>query len=117
MSYSYLHKLLSSTLPVLLVGSFLFSACNNDASTKKDNKDSGVTNTTSATAKTWSPEDELEFMNDCVDNAQARLGNEKAYAYCKCVLGQVKTKYAMDSTLITKLSDTTEVAKMALNCK
>ncbi len=116
MSYSYLHKLLSPTLLNLLVGSLLFTACTNEASTK-DGKDSASTNTTSATAKTWTQEDELEFMNGCVDNAKARLSSEKAYAYCKCVLGQVKTKYAMDSTIIAKLSDTAEVAKMAQNCE
>ncbi len=116
MSYSNLHKLLSPTLLILLVGSLLFTACTNEGSTK-DGKDSASTNTTSATAKTWTQEDELEFMNGCVDNAKARLSNEKAYAYCKCVLAQVKTKYAMDSTIIAKLSDTAEVAKMAQNCE
>ena len=101
---------------MLIVAGCIFTACSNDASTANPGKDTVVKNTSSAAAKSWTQEDELEFMSGCVDNAKARLGNEKSYTYCKCILAQVKTKYAMDSSIIERLSDTAEVAKMAQNC-
>ena len=102
---------------LLLVASLLFMACSNDASTTAAGNDTAAKNTSPATAQTWTQEDELEFMSGCVDNAKGRFGEAKAYTYCKCILAQVETKYAMDSTLISKLSDTAQVAKMAQNCE
>ncbi|MDB5208921.1 MAG: hypothetical protein JWR72_3996 [Flavisolibacter sp.] len=117
MIYSHLSKKFSINTVVLSLASLFFTACNNDASTTAAGNDTAVKNTTSATAQSWTQEDELEFMSGCVDNAKGRFGEEKAYTYCKCILAQVKTKYAMDSTLISKLSDTAQVAKMAQNCE
>jgi hypothetical protein len=102
---------------MLLVTGCVLTACNNNASSTNPGKDPVVKNTSSAAAKSWTKEDELEFMSGCVDNAKARLGDEKSYTYCKCILAQVKTKYTMDSTIIQRLSDTAEVAKMAQNCE
>ncbi len=102
---------------IALIVSFIFIACNNPSSNTADNKDTTSKNTIPPAATNWTSEDELEFTAGCVDNVKVRLGEEKAYAYCKCVLDQVKTKYAMDSTIVDKLSDTAEIAKMALNCK
>ncbi len=62
---------------------------------------------------------ELEILAGCVDNAKANLGEAKAYALCKCILGQVQQKYpGADSTaLINHLNDTTQVAQMAKQCQ
>ena len=117
MIYSYLPKQLSVNSVLIVVAFLFFTACNNEATTTSPGKDSNQNNTPAATAQSWTQEDELEFINGCVDKAKARFGEEKAYVYCKCILAQVETKYAMDSTLISKLSDTAQVAKMAQNCE
>lgn len=116
MIYSSLSKIFSMNKLFALIVSFIFIACNNP-STKVDSKDMTSKNNIPHTATNWTREDELEFTAGCVDHVKVGLGEEKAYAYCKCVLDQVKTKYAMDSTIVEKLSDTAEIAKMALNCK
>ena len=100
----------------LLVYIFCFS-CNNESSKP-------ATENTSAAApgnvtQTLSKESELEILAGCVDNARASLGDAKAYALCKCVLGQVQEKHpdADSAALIRYLSDTTEVAAMAKKCQ
>jgi len=91
-----------------------FIACNNDSTNESSKKDS---TSPSSTAGTWTKEDELEFVDGCVENAKARFGEAEAYSYCRCIFNQVKTKYtSMDSATILKLQDTAEVAKMAKNC-
>ncbi|HVF81857.1 MAG TPA: hypothetical protein VM884_07985 [Flavisolibacter sp.] len=101
---------------MLLTASLFFTACNNNTSTTENGNDTGVKNTPPA-AKSWTKEDELEFISGCVDKAKARFGEEKAYSYCKCILAQVEAKYEIDSTLVSRLSDTSEVATMAQNCE
>ncbi len=94
----------------------LLAACTNTA-----------TNDTKAdtTAKQPSPvttvanDDEMNFVDACVENSKQRLGEAKAYATCKCIYDQVKQKNpsgdsaAMDAIL----ADTTQIAAMAAKCK
>ncbi len=99
--------------------SFLFLACSNpSAEDQGTSKDSAIN--VAATPATRLPEEaELEILAGCVDNAKATLGDTKAFALCKCVLGQVQKKHptADSAAIIGYLSDTTEVAAMAKNCQ
>ena len=100
----------------ILVYIFCFS-CNNEASKTDTNRDSAAA--PGSVTNSFSKESELEILASCVDNAKATLGDAKAYALCKCVLGQVQEKHptADSAALIRYLSDTTEVAAMAKKCQ
>ncbi len=101
---------------ILALFCFLLFACANN-STDTSAKDSVSKDSVKTMAGNWSKEDEMEFIDDCVVNAEGRLGKEKAYTYCKCIFSQVKEKYAdMDSATIVKLQDTTEIIRLAKNC-
>lgn len=110
-----MHKLI-----FLLSGLFLL-ACNNPSATAESKKDSAAAATAAAsdTSQTGMDRNALEFLAPCVDNAKVRLGEQQAYVLCKCIYGQVQQKYpnADSATLLSHLSDTTEVAQMAQNCK
>ncbi|WP_162944598.1 hypothetical protein [Flavisolibacter nicotianae] len=103
----------------LLSGLFLL-ACNNQSATTESKKDSAAALTAAGdTSQTGMDRNALEFLAPCVDNAKVRLGEQQAYVLCKCIYGQVQQKYpnADSATLLSHLSDTTEVAQMARNCK
>ncbi|NTS39577.1 hypothetical protein HRG84_01555 [Flavisolibacter sp. BT320] len=96
---------------------FCFS-CSNDAADTASEK-AATPAAPGEVTTSFSKESELEILAECVDNAKENLGDAQAYALCKCVLGQVQKKYpgADSAALITYLSDTTEVAAMAKECK
>lgn len=106
---------------IILFFTILFTcflvACNNQST----NTASNTAKTSNDTASHWTDANELEFMNECVDSAKTHYNNDsvKAYAFCKCMLKQVKAKYSIyDSTTIEKLQqDTAAVRQMAQNCK
>ncbi len=101
---------------ILLFSCFILFACNN-SSKESSGKDTVSKDNPKITIGNWTNEDEMEFIDGCVSNAENRLGKEKAFLYCKCVFTQVKANYAsMDSATMVKLSDTTEIAKLAKNC-
>lgn len=102
---------------VLLAGWLL--ACNNN----KSGRDTA--NNASTTAPTALPKDSVarvatfSFIDGCMDNAKLTLGDEKAFAFCKCIYSQIKAENpAADSVQIEQLAmDTARVAKMAANCR
>ena len=60
---------------------------------------------------------ELNFINSCMENAKLTLGEAKAFAFCKCMYGQVQAKYpGLDGSIISKL-DSAEIGRMAANCR
>ena len=101
----------------LLVYIFCFSCSNESSNSATEN--ASATAAPGGVTQALSKETELQILAGCVDNAKATLGDTKAYALCKCVLGQVQEKHpsADSATLIQYLSDTTEVAAMAKKCK
>lgn len=44
-------------------------------------------------AGSWSSKDHTDFLSDCIGSAKERMGEEKATAYCKCMLSKVESKY------------------------
>lgn len=101
----------------LLAYIFCFS-CSNESS-NSTSEDSSAMAPPGSVTQAFSKESELEILASCVDNAKTTLGDAKAYALCKCVLGQVQEKHpnADSAALIQYLSDTTEVAAMAKKCQ
>jgi hypothetical protein len=101
-----------------LLGTLCFFACNNQ-SADTSRQDTTAKKTTIGNTTILSRESELEILDGCIDNAKGNVGESRAYAICKCVLGQVQEKYptADSSDLVMHLSDTAEVARMVLKCK
>jgi len=93
-------------------------ACNNEKSEAKQTaKDSSIPAT--ALSSAWTRDDEMEFMDGCVEKSAPTMGEEKAFNTCKCILRQIQTKNpANDSTQTALLmTDTTQMAAMAQACK
>lgn len=54
-------------------------------------------------ASTWGTADREAFISNCITNAKAGLGEEKAKSYCGCMLFKVESKYPnpLDAANIT----------------
>src|SRR4051812_17907011 len=93
--------------------SFLI-ACNN-SSTETKGSDSGKKNA-ALPADSMSNEALFSFVDGCITNANAKLtlGDEKAFAFCKCMYEQLrKDNPDIDSAKLGALvNDTAQVTKM-----
>ena len=98
---------------ILLAALCSFAACKNDQKGGKS-----LTDTKSTKAGGFTAE-EMEFVDGCVENAKANLGEEKAFILCKCILTQFKKENpSMDSTIMVRMmNDTAKIARLAANCK
>jgi|GEM_PF-2628252 len=102
---------------VLLAGWLL--ACNNDKNTGRTNTDQATTTTSALPKDSVARVATFSFIDGCMDNAKLTLGDQKAFAFCKCIYNQIKAENpAADSVQIEQLAmDTARVAKMAANCR
>jgi len=94
------------------------SACNNEKSEAKEAaKDSSLP--AAAVSSAWTRNDEMEFMDGCVEKSAPTMGEEKAFNTCKCILRQIQTKNPSNDSTQTALlmTDTTQMAAMAQACK
>lgn len=41
----------------------------------------------------WSSKDHAEFLSNCIGSAKEGMGEEKATAYCECMMSKVESKY------------------------
>lgn len=89
-------------------------ACNSDTKTPQATMPSTIDTTKSYT---WSDEDEKEFLAGCVENAQARLNDTAAFAYCKCVLEQLKHTYPNMDSAAAIIMDSARAAVYVDRCK
>jgi len=96
---------------VLFLLSILFmAACNTNAPGSDKKGDT-------AALHAWSQEDENEFLAGCVDNAAERLPQDSAYAYCKCVLLQLKGVFPSMDSAASILMDSARAAAYAQKCR
>ena len=94
----------------------LATACNSNNS-KVDASDIGAAKQDSTVTKyNWTTEEEKQYLADCVNNAKPRLNDTAAYAYCKCVLQQLKQKFPTADSAAVVL-DSAMAAQLAANCK
>lgn len=102
---------------IFLFCSLLLLACTNRTAAPANDSTSPAAS--SDTTGQRMSESEMAFLSGCVDNAKSLYGEAQAFALCKCILEQVQQKFpnADSATLITHLSDTTEVARMAQQCR
>ena len=91
-----------------------FFACNSPSTSSKS---SGTAGTAPLATDSASKVEQLSFIDGCVENSKLTLGEQKAYAFCKCMYEQIQAKYPnIDSAGIARL-DTATVAQMAAGCR
>ena len=105
-------------LLLVSVISLLF-ACNNSSTHTKDS-DPGK-KSAALPADSMSKEALFSFVDGCITNANAKLtlGEEKAFAFCKCMYEQLrKDNPEIDSARLDALvNDTAQITKMAASCR
>lgn len=94
-----------------------FTACNSKSPTSKNSSSDNAAKGSGTSA--WTREDEMEFMDACVEGSSERLGEEKAFNQCKCILRQIQAENpGNDSTKSALImTDTAKMAAMAQKCK
>lgn len=109
-----MHKLF-----ILLAVCFL-TACNNSNNPQSANGVSASQTTTNGISKDpVARRAKFTFIDDCMQNARITLGDQKAYAYCKCIYEQLKAQNpGADSVEIEELAlDTARIVRMAEKCR
>lgn len=104
----------------VLAFSFLAAACGNASTPEANRADSFQRPTTTPLpADSAALNEELSFIDGCVDNAKLTLGEQKGYAFCKCLYGQVQAKNpTMDSVqLDAMMQDTAMMNRLSANCR
>lgn len=104
-------------LILFLIAGFLL-ACNNSSTSDSSKNNTAPTNTGLPT-DSLAREATFSFIDGCMENAKLTLGDQKAYAFCKCIYDQLKVQNpTADSLAIEELAmDTARIAKMAANCR
>jgi spore coat polysaccharide biosynthesis protein SpsF (cytidylyltransferase family) len=95
---------------------FLF-ACDNSSNTREQKQSSKKTAT--LPADSMSKEALFSFVDGCIGDFKLALGEQKAFAFCKCMYDQVRNDNPdIDSVkLKTLVNDSAQVNKMAANCR
>lgn len=102
-------------LPLCVVA-FLLS-CDNSSNTEKQNPSSKKAAT--VPSDSLSKEALFSFVDGCIGDFKLALGEEKAFAFCKCMYDQVREDNPdIDTTRLKALvNDSAQVNKMAANCR
>ena len=67
----------------------------------------------------WSRDAEMSWMDECVEGSKNRLGEEKAFNQCKCILRQIQEKNPANDSLknVEITGDTALITTMAKQCE
>ena len=98
--------------PFFLLLALAFAACNSKSSSKQKEAD-----TASAQSYNWSQEEQNEFLTGCTDSAKVKMDETAAFAYCNCVLKQLKKTYPNMDSAAPALMDVQKAAEFIANCK
>lgn len=104
-----MNKLLLATLLLVV------TACNSKA---PGSETSSSDNAAKAGASAWTREDQMEFLDACVEMSTERLGEEEAFNKCKCILRQIENENPSNDSTKSALimTDTAKMAAMAAKC-
>ena len=109
--------------PIVMQKIFLFLfvaalvACNN--SSQSGRASDSTKKTAGLPSDSMAREATFSFIDGCMENSKLTLGDQKAFAFCKCIYDQLKAQNpGADSLEIDRIAmDTTRLAKMAANCR
>ena len=96
----------------------MMSCGNKDNKTNTQSAGATVSDTSfTGVAAAWSKEEEGDFLYGCMESVKGQLDEQKAYAYCKCLLSKAQQRFpTLDSAEIV-LADTTQAAELSKACK
>lgn len=94
-----------------------FVACNNNSKDTASGTDSVSANSVNTKSYTWKDEEEKDFLAGCVDKAKIKLSDTAAFAYCKCVLNQLKQTFPNMDSAAGVLMDSARAAVYVEKCK
>lgn len=103
---------------LILAAAFLaFTACNSKAPTSQNAASENAAK--GKVSHSWTREDEMEFLDACVEGSAERLGEEKAFNHCKCVLRQMQAANPSNDSAKAALiiTDSTRMAAMLSKCE
>jgi len=109
--------------PIVMQKIFLFLfvaalfACNN--SSRSGRASDSTKKTAGLPSDSMAREATFSFIDGCMENSKLTLGDQKAFAFCKCIYDQLKAQNpGADSLEIDRIAmDTARLAKMAANCR
>ena len=104
---------------ILPIAIGLLFACNNSDNTSKNRTEAPAKSSAALPADSLEREATFNFIDGCMQNARVTLGDEKAFAFCKCIYDQLKARNpGADSVAIEELArDTATVTRMAASCR
>ena len=102
---------------LLLFSVVCFAACSNSGTSKRS-ADS-VSRSSALPNDSFARVAQFSFIDGCIENAKLTLGDQKAFAFCKCIYEQLqKENPSADSVALDNLAmDTARIAKMAAACR
>jgi len=91
-----------------------FAACNSSPETRETSSSNAAKG-----APGWARNDEMEFLDACVENSAERLGEEQAFNTCKCILRQIQEKNPENDSakVALMITDTAQMKAMADKCR
>jgi len=105
-------KLFLATFALSLLG-----ACNNE---KKDNKVEDTTTTTTTPMSTgWDEATRKNNEEQCVTGSKAKMTEDKAKAYCDCMMDKLEARYPVADTMknMTMSQMETAMNEFATDCQ
>ena len=96
---------------LILLFLLAFAACNSKTSKQKG------ADSSAAQSYNWSQEEQNEFLTGCTDSAKVKMDEAAAFAYCNCVLKQLKQSYPSMDSAAPALMNVQKAAEFVANCK
>ena len=78
---------------LIIFALFLFSCNSGQRKEKTDDNNKTENSTQSDPGNKWSNEDQVNFMNDCIQEAGRNISSDSAQKYCACVLVKAQSAY------------------------
>lgn len=100
---------------ILSVALLALIACNSGPD-KKGETAGAAPASPSAKSYTWSKDDENTFLDGCIDSARVHYGEQAGFAYCNCVLGELKKTFPTMDSASSVLMDLERAKEFAARC-
>jgi hypothetical protein len=76
---------------IILLGLITF-ACNSGSDSKAGTQDTTINNSETG-GKAWTNEDQVNFMDNCINEAGRNISRDSAQKYCACMLTKAQQNY------------------------
>lgn len=98
---------------LLIISACFIISCNSGKNNEAGESDKNE-NSAGAQGK-WTNEEQVNFMDDCISNAGAGMGNDSTQLYCACMLKKAQAAYPKYADVEKKMT-IEQVNKWASEC-